>query len=72
MPPTAGRPGLAIPSLAMASIIVINTWRGLPFYGITLLAGLQTIPVELHEAATIDGAGGWHGSATSPCPCSSR
>jgi multiple sugar transport system permease protein len=41
----------------MASIIVINTWRGLPFYAITLLAGLQTIPADLYEAATIDGAG---------------
>ena len=50
---------LGNPVLAMASIIFINTWRGLPFYGITLLAGLQTVPPELHEAATIDGAGGW-------------
>jgi multiple sugar transport system permease protein len=46
--------------LAMFSIIMINTWRGLPFYGITLLAGLQTVPPELYEAATIDGASGWH------------
>src|SRR5205814_8276752 len=44
---------------AMLSIIVINTWRGLPFYGITRGAGLQTVPPELYEAATIDGAGGW-------------
>jgi multiple sugar transport system permease protein len=43
----------------MVSIIVINTWRGLPFYGISLLAGLQTVPPELYEAATIDGASGW-------------
>jgi multiple sugar transport system permease protein len=50
---------LGNPVLAMASIIVINTWRGLPFYGITLLAGLQTVPPELYEAATIDGASGW-------------
>ena len=47
------------PGAGDASIIVINTWRGLPFYGITLLAGLQTVPPELYEAATIDGAGGW-------------
>jgi multiple sugar transport system permease protein len=46
-------------NLAMGSIIVINTWRGLPFYAITLLAGLQTIPADLYEAATIDGAGTW-------------
>jgi len=47
---------LGNPSLAMASIIAINTWRGLPFYAISLLAGLQTIPLDLYEAATIDGA----------------
>jgi multiple sugar transport system permease protein len=44
-------------TLAMTSIIAVNTWRGLPFYGITLLAGLQTIPPDLYEAAAIDGAG---------------
>jgi multiple sugar transport system permease protein len=43
-------------NLAMVSIIAVNTWRGLPFYGITLLAGLQTIPPDLYEAAAIDGA----------------
>src|SRR5687767_592320 len=43
-------------TLAMVSIIIVNTWRGLPFYGITLLAGLQTIPPDLYEAAAIDGA----------------
>jgi len=43
-------------TLAMWSIIVVNTWRGLPFYGITLLAGLQTISPDLYEAAAIDGA----------------
>jgi multiple sugar transport system permease protein len=47
---------LGNPTLAMSSLIVVNTWRGLPFYAITLLAGLQTIPPELYEAATIDGA----------------
>jgi multiple sugar transport system permease protein len=51
-------------TLAMVSIIVVNTWRGLPFYGITLLAGLQTISPELYEAAAIDGASArqrfWH------------
>jgi multiple sugar transport system permease protein len=43
-------------TMAMVSIIVVNTWRGLPFYGITLLAGLQTISPDLYEAAAIDGA----------------
>ena len=57
--PKPGPSWLGNPILAMASIIFINTWRGLPFYGITLLAGLQTVPPELYEAATIDGASGW-------------
>jgi multiple sugar transport system permease protein len=43
-------------TLAMVAIIIVNTWRGIPFYGITLLAGLQTISPELYEAAAIDGA----------------
>ena len=47
---------LGNPSIAMFSLIMVNTWRGLPFYAITLLAGLQTISPELYEAATIDGA----------------
>ena len=50
---------LGNPYLAMVSLITINVWRGLPFYGITLLAGLQTISPELYEAATIDGASTW-------------
>jgi multiple sugar transport system permease protein len=50
---------LGNPTLAMVSVILVNTWRGLPFFGITILAGLQTIPAELHESATIDGAGSW-------------
>jgi multiple sugar transport system permease protein len=57
--PKPGPSWLGDPTLAMVSIIIINTWRGLPFYGITLLAGLQTVPSELYEAASIDGAGGW-------------
>ena len=50
---------LGTPTMAMVSIIMVNTWRGLPFFGISILAGLQTIPVDLHESATIDGAGTW-------------
>jgi multiple sugar transport system permease protein len=40
-------------------VIAANVWRGIPFVAITLLAGLQTIPVSLYEAATIDGASPW-------------
>src|SRR6201995_210585 len=57
--PKPGPSWLGNPILAMGSVIVITPWRGLPFYGIPLLAGLQTISPELYEAATIDGASGW-------------
>src|SRR5690606_16812340 len=42
--------------LAMVSIIIVNIWRGVPFFAISLLAGLQTISPDLNEAAAIDGA----------------
>ena len=42
--------------LAMLSIIIVNVWRGVPFFAISLLAGLQTISPDLNEAAAIDGA----------------
>ena len=44
---------------AMFSVILVNVWRGLPFFAISFLAGLQTIPPELYDAADIDGATGW-------------
>ncbi len=50
---------LGDPNLALISVIIVNVWRGVPFYAITLLAGLQTISPELHEAAAIDGARAW-------------
>ena len=50
---------LGEPNLARGSVIFANIWRGVPFVAITLLAGLQTIPPSLYEAATIDGARGW-------------
>src|SRR5207245_8374099 len=55
----SGFSGLGPPTTAMISVIIVNTWRGLPFFGISIPAGLQTIPVEQHESATIDGAGTW-------------
>jgi multiple sugar transport system permease protein len=51
---------LGEPGLALISVIIVNVWRGVPFYAISLLAGLQTISPELHEAAAIDGARAWH------------
>jgi multiple sugar transport system permease protein len=50
---------LGDPTLAMSSIMVVNIWRGVPFFAISLLAGLQTISPELNEAAAIDGARPW-------------
>ncbi len=44
---------------AMFSIIVVNIWRGVPFFAITFLAGLQTVPVEIYDAGEIDGANRW-------------
>ena len=44
---------------ARASVIAANVWRGIPFVAISLLAGLQTIPPSLNEAATLDGASSW-------------
>ena len=51
---------LGDPDLAMTSIIIVNIWRGVPFFAISLLAGLQTISPELNEAAAIDGARPWN------------
>jgi multiple sugar transport system permease protein len=49
---------------AMSAVITVNVWRGLPFFAITILAGLVSIPRELYEAAEADGAGPvarfWH------------
>jgi len=49
---------------AMAAVIAVNIWRGLPFFAITILAALVAIPRELYEAAEADGAGAnarfWH------------
>jgi multiple sugar transport system permease protein len=50
---------LGEPWNARWSLIAANIWRGVPFVAITLLAGLQTIPPSLYEAATLDGANSW-------------
>jgi len=51
---------LGSPVLAIVSVMIANIWRGTPFFGVTILAGLQAVPAELHDAAAIDGAGAWH------------
>jgi multiple sugar transport system permease protein len=52
-------PLLSSGALAMASVIVANTWRGCAFTMILQFAGLQRIPRELHEAADLEGLGAW-------------
>ncbi len=47
------------PNLALLSGIIANVWKGFPFFMVSLLAGLQTIPKELYEAAQVDGASPW-------------
>ena len=50
---------LGDPILAITSVMLANIWRGIPFFGIIILAGLQAVPNELHEAAALDGATTW-------------
>ena len=50
---------LGEPWNARGSVIAANVWRGIPFVAISLLAGLQTIPQSLYEAAALDGATRW-------------
>lgn len=45
---------------AMPSIMVMGIWKSCGFFMLIFLAGLQAIPEELYEAATVDGAGRWH------------
>ncbi|HET6171190.1 MAG TPA: sugar ABC transporter permease [Gaiellales bacterium] len=45
--------------LALACVIVITVWKGFPFYGLVILAALQTVPGSLYEAARVDGASPW-------------
>ena len=46
-------------STALPAVIVVGVWAGMPQTTVTLLAGLQNVPTELHEAASIDGASVW-------------
>lgn len=50
---------LSDPERAMWGPIVANIWFGIPFFAITLLAALQSIPQEIYEAAAIDSASPW-------------
>ncbi len=50
---------LGVPHLALGSIIMVNVWRQLPLATVILMAGLNSIPRDIHDAAAVDGAGFW-------------
>jgi putative chitobiose transport system permease protein len=53
-------PWLTNPNLALFSVMAVTIWKGLGYYMVIYLAGLQSIPGELYEAAAIDGSDSWH------------
>jgi multiple sugar transport system permease protein len=50
---------LGVPHLAMGSVVAVHVWRLLPLATVILLAGLTSIPHDIHDAAAVDGAGFW-------------
>lgn len=50
-------PWLAQPGTAMAAVIIANTWYGVTFFAIMILAALQSVPEDVYEAAALDGSG---------------
>ncbi len=54
-----GIPWLTSPQLAIFSVMGVTIWKGLGYYMVIYLAGLQAIPADLYEAAAIDGSDGW-------------
>ena len=50
---------LTNPVLALPSVMLVTLWKGLGYYMVIFLAGLQGIPLELYEAAELDGSEGW-------------
>jgi multiple sugar transport system permease protein len=57
---TQGPNWLGDPFWAKVSVILVNAWRGMPFFAISILAGLVAIPQDLYDAAKVDGAGSVH------------
>ncbi len=53
------KPWLVDPHIALASVMGVDTWKGVGYIMVILLAGLQTIPREYYEAAEVDGANAW-------------
>jgi multiple sugar transport system permease protein len=55
----APRDWLGDPHWALLALVLMSVWKGFGFNMVILMAGLQSIPAQLYEAASIDGAGGW-------------
>ena len=60
---------LTSPEWAMPAVVIVGTWRDMGYYMILFLAGLQTVPRELHEAARVDGANVWQRFVNVTLPC---
>ncbi|WP_156761097.1 carbohydrate ABC transporter permease [Microbacterium karelineae] len=60
---------LTSPEWAMPAVVIISTWRDMGYYMVLFLAGLQTVPRELHEAARVDGANVVHRFFNVTLPC---
>lgn len=54
-----GIPWLTSPRFALFSVMIVTVWKGLGYYMVIYLAGLQAIPADLYEAGAIDGSDGW-------------
>jgi multiple sugar transport system permease protein len=63
-------PGWTVSSgWSMPAVVIVGTWRDMGYYMLLFLAGLQTVPAELHEAAKIDGASAWQRLRNVTMPC---
>ncbi|MBE3557998.1 MAG: sugar ABC transporter permease [Ktedonobacteraceae bacterium] len=54
-----GIPWLTDPFWAFVAVVVVNVWMSYPFFTVVILGALQSVPQELHEAASVDGASSW-------------
>ncbi len=54
------QPWLSDPNMALIAVIILSTWKLVGYNMIILLVGMRAVPREYHEAAAVDGAGGWH------------
>jgi putative chitobiose transport system permease protein len=52
-------PWLARPETALAAVMAVTVWKGLGYYMVIYLAGLQTLPTDIYESSALDGASAW-------------